>query len=126
MQHCVAHSAPGPTYSSGGLSQASSGCLAATSFALQQYETINVHLLHLCFLARPGCVPDRFRDRREKGYPRTLDAEFWSPAIIAAFLLPHLPVFHFLNFAPVTPVLSSIGVILCTASMTFLVLYEKS
>ena len=42
-------------------------------------------------------------------------------AIIAAFLLPYLPIFHFLNFAPVNPVLSSIGVILCAAGMAFLV-----
>jgi protein-S-isoprenylcysteine O-methyltransferase Ste14 len=42
-------------------------------------------------------------------------------AIIVAFSLPHLPVFHFLNFAPVNPVLSSLGVILCAAGMAFLV-----
>ena len=42
-------------------------------------------------------------------------------AIIAAFLLPYLPIFSFVNFAPVTPVLSSIGVILCAAGMAFLV-----
>ncbi|HET9374058.1 MAG TPA: isoprenylcysteine carboxylmethyltransferase family protein [Chthoniobacterales bacterium] len=41
-------------------------------------------------------------------------------AIIAAFLLPHLPLFHFLNFAPVNPILSSAGVILCAAGMIFL------
>ncbi|MGO9379480.1 MAG: hypothetical protein ACLPN1_00435 [Dissulfurispiraceae bacterium] len=38
-------------------------------------------------------------------------------AIIAAFLLPYLPIFHFLNYAPIHPVLSSIGVILCVAGM---------
>lgn len=38
-------------------------------------------------------------------------------AIIASFLLSHLPIFHFLNFAPVNPVLSSIGVILCAAGL---------
>jgi len=42
-------------------------------------------------------------------------------AIIAAFLLPHLPMFRFLNFAPVNPILSSVGVILCVAGMVFLV-----
>jgi protein-S-isoprenylcysteine O-methyltransferase Ste14 len=42
-------------------------------------------------------------------------------AIIAAFLLPHLPIFRFVNFAPVNPVLSSFGVILCAAGMAFLV-----
>ena len=42
-------------------------------------------------------------------------------AIIAAFLLPYLPIFHFLNFAPVNAVANSIGVILCAAGMSFLV-----
>ncbi len=42
-------------------------------------------------------------------------------AIIAACLLPHLRIFRFLNFAPVNPVVSIIGVILCIAGMTFLV-----
>ena len=41
--------------------------------------------------------------------------------IIALFLLPYLPVFRFVNFAPVNPVLSGIGVILCAAGMAFLV-----
>ena len=42
-------------------------------------------------------------------------------AIVAAFLLPHLPIFRFLNFAPVPPVVSSLGVVLCVAGMTVLV-----
>jgi protein-S-isoprenylcysteine O-methyltransferase len=42
-------------------------------------------------------------------------------AIIAAFLLPLLPIFNFLNFAPVNPLFSIIGVILCVAGMAFLV-----
>ena len=41
--------------------------------------------------------------------------------IIAAFLLPYLPIFHFLNFPPVSPILSSIGVILCAAGMVVLI-----
>jgi protein-S-isoprenylcysteine O-methyltransferase Ste14 len=41
-------------------------------------------------------------------------------AIIVAFLLPHLPIFHFVNFAPVNSVVSSIGVILCAAGIAFL------
>lgn len=41
-------------------------------------------------------------------------------AIIASFLLPRLPIFDFLNFAPVNPIVSSIGVILCAAGMAFL------
>src|SRR5258708_13000659 len=42
-------------------------------------------------------------------------------AIIAAFLLPYLPIFHFVNFAPATPVLSSVGLILNFPGMAFLV-----
>ncbi|HME45879.1 MAG TPA: isoprenylcysteine carboxylmethyltransferase family protein [Syntrophorhabdales bacterium] len=42
-------------------------------------------------------------------------------AIIASFLLPHLRIFHFVNFAPVNPVLSVIGVVLCAMGMAFLV-----
>ncbi len=42
-------------------------------------------------------------------------------AIIASFLLPRLPVFHFVNFRPASPVVSCIGVILCAAGMAFLV-----
>jgi len=42
-------------------------------------------------------------------------------AIIASFLLPRLPIFNFLNFAPVNPVVSGIGVIMCAAGMSFLV-----
>src|SRR5258708_25069089 len=42
-------------------------------------------------------------------------------AIIAAFLLPYLPIFHFVNFAPVNPILSSIGLVLNVAGITFLV-----
>lgn len=40
-------------------------------------------------------------------------------AIIASFLLPHLPIFRFLNFVPGNPVLSNIGVIICVAGMAF-------
>jgi protein-S-isoprenylcysteine O-methyltransferase Ste14 len=42
-------------------------------------------------------------------------------AIVIAFLLPHLAIFRFVNFAPVGPVLSSIGLILTVAGMGFLV-----
>jgi protein-S-isoprenylcysteine O-methyltransferase len=42
-------------------------------------------------------------------------------AIITSFLLPYLPFFRFLNFAPINPVLSTIGVILCVAGMGVLV-----
>jgi protein-S-isoprenylcysteine O-methyltransferase len=42
-------------------------------------------------------------------------------AMIAAFLLPHLALFQFLNFAPVNPVVSSLGVVLCVVGMAFLV-----
>jgi len=42
-------------------------------------------------------------------------------AILAAFLLPYLPIFHFLTFAPVDPVVSGVGVVLSAAGMVFLV-----
>src|SRR5262245_41553360 len=42
-------------------------------------------------------------------------------AIVVSFLPPYLPIFHFLNFAPVNPVASNIGVILCVAGMALLV-----
>jgi protein-S-isoprenylcysteine O-methyltransferase Ste14 len=42
-------------------------------------------------------------------------------AIIAAFLLPHLPAFDFVNYAPVRPVLSVIGILICLAGMALLV-----
>jgi protein-S-isoprenylcysteine O-methyltransferase len=38
-------------------------------------------------------------------------------AIIVSFLLPHLPVFRFLNFAPVNPILNFTGVIICLTGM---------
>ncbi len=42
-------------------------------------------------------------------------------AIVAAFLLPYLPIFRFLHFAPAGPVRSSIGVLLCAAGIALLV-----
>jgi hypothetical protein len=42
-------------------------------------------------------------------------------AIIVAFLLPHLPIFDFLDFAPVNSVVSSIGVMLGAAGIALLV-----
>jgi protein-S-isoprenylcysteine O-methyltransferase Ste14 len=42
-------------------------------------------------------------------------------ALTAAFALPHLPIFSFVNFAPVNPALSSIGVMLCVAGGAVLV-----
>jgi protein-S-isoprenylcysteine O-methyltransferase len=42
-------------------------------------------------------------------------------AIIAAFLLPHLAIFRFVNFAPLNPIASCIGVIVCLAGMALLV-----
>jgi len=42
-------------------------------------------------------------------------------ALVVSFLLPHLPVFRFLNFAPVSPAVSAIGVALCVAGMAILV-----
>jgi protein-S-isoprenylcysteine O-methyltransferase len=46
-------------------------------------------------------------------------------AIIVAFVLPHLPVFSFVNFAPVNAVASTLGVVLCVAGMAFLVWARK-
>jgi protein-S-isoprenylcysteine O-methyltransferase Ste14 len=42
-------------------------------------------------------------------------------AIIAAFLLPRLPMFSFLNVASINPLIDSLGVILCASGMAFLV-----
>jgi protein-S-isoprenylcysteine O-methyltransferase len=42
-------------------------------------------------------------------------------AIIASFLLPRLPIFSFVNFAPVGLLLSTIGVVLTVVGMAFLV-----
>jgi protein-S-isoprenylcysteine O-methyltransferase len=42
-------------------------------------------------------------------------------AIIAAFLLPRLPMFSFLNVASINPVIDSFGVTLCAAGMILLV-----
>jgi protein-S-isoprenylcysteine O-methyltransferase Ste14 len=41
-------------------------------------------------------------------------------AIIAAFLLPRLTVFHFLDFTP-NPVIGTVGVLLCAGGMALLV-----
>jgi len=40
-------------------------------------------------------------------------------AIVAAFALPHLPFFSFVNFAPANAVASTIGFALCVAGMAF-------
>jgi protein-S-isoprenylcysteine O-methyltransferase Ste14 len=42
-------------------------------------------------------------------------------AIIAAFVLPHVPIFGFVNFAPASAAVSIIGVVLCAAGMALLV-----
>jgi len=42
-------------------------------------------------------------------------------ALIVAFLLPRLSIFRFLDIAPVSPVLSGIGVALCVAGMAVMV-----
>ena len=41
--------------------------------------------------------------------------------IIVAFVLPHLRIFQFVNFAPINPAVSILGVLLCVAGMVFLV-----
>jgi protein-S-isoprenylcysteine O-methyltransferase Ste14 len=47
-------------------------------------------------------------------------------AMIAAFLLPHLSLFNFVNFAPINSVLSSIGFIVCVAGLVFFVWARRS
>jgi len=42
-------------------------------------------------------------------------------ALIAAFLLPHLSIFSFVNFAPVRPVLSIVGIVLCVVGFAILI-----
>lgn len=42
-------------------------------------------------------------------------------ALIAAFALPHLEIFRFVNFAPVSPALGRVGVILTAAGMAIFV-----
>src|SRR5260370_10297255 len=42
-------------------------------------------------------------------------------AIVAAFLLPRVPIFRLVNVAPVNGSVSIIGIILCAAGMAFLV-----
>lgn len=47
-------------------------------------------------------------------------------AIVASFLLPHLPIFHFLNLAPAKPLVSRVGIILCAGGMALLVWARQS
>jgi protein-S-isoprenylcysteine O-methyltransferase Ste14 len=42
-------------------------------------------------------------------------------AVIVAFILPHVPLFSFVNFAPVNPALSIAGLIIFVVGMIFLV-----
>jgi protein-S-isoprenylcysteine O-methyltransferase Ste14 len=42
-------------------------------------------------------------------------------ALIAAFLLPRLSVFSFVNFTPVSPVLSIVGIVLCLVGCAILI-----
>jgi protein-S-isoprenylcysteine O-methyltransferase Ste14 len=42
-------------------------------------------------------------------------------ALIAAFLLPHLSIFSFVNFAPVSPTVSIVGIVLCVAGNAILI-----
>jgi len=42
-------------------------------------------------------------------------------AIIVSFLLPHVPIFRFLNFVPLNPIASVVGVILCVGGTVLLV-----
>ncbi|TGP96376.1 isoprenylcysteine carboxylmethyltransferase family protein [Mesorhizobium sp. M8A.F.Ca.ET.213.01.1.1] len=47
-------------------------------------------------------------------------------AMIAAFLLPSLPFFAFVNFAPVNGMVSSVGMLMTVAGMLFLVWARQS
>lgn len=47
-------------------------------------------------------------------------------AMIVAFLLPHVTIFGFVNFAPVNAVLGSIGVMVTVAGMAFLIWARQS
>ena len=47
-------------------------------------------------------------------------------AMIVAFLLPHVTMFRFVNFAPVSAVLSSIGVMATVAGMALLIWARQS
>jgi protein-S-isoprenylcysteine O-methyltransferase Ste14 len=47
-------------------------------------------------------------------------------AIIAAFVLPHLPWFGFVNFAPINPALTAIGLILCFGGLALLVVARQA
>ncbi|TGQ84090.1 isoprenylcysteine carboxylmethyltransferase family protein [Mesorhizobium sp. M8A.F.Ca.ET.207.01.1.1] len=47
-------------------------------------------------------------------------------AMIAAFLLPRLPFFAFVNFAPVNGMVSSVGMLMTVAGMLFLVWARQS
>jgi protein-S-isoprenylcysteine O-methyltransferase Ste14 len=57
------------------------------------------------------------RDTRE----HLLQSLGLATALLAAFLLPHLAIFRFVNFAPVNLALSTLGVIVTAAGMAFFV-----
>jgi protein-S-isoprenylcysteine O-methyltransferase Ste14 len=77
---------------------------------------------HLRVLDYPRRLPDRFGNRRETRIPGHLGQSFGLlGAIIASFLLPALQIFRILNFAPVNPIASSIGIVLCVTGMAFLI-----
>jgi protein-S-isoprenylcysteine O-methyltransferase Ste14 len=60
------------------------------------------------------------------GVKRDTQPHLWQSlsltlGIIIAFVLPHVPIFRFVNFAPITPAISVFGALLCVAGMAFLV-----
>ena len=60
------------------------------------------------------------------GVKRDTQPHLWQSlsltlGIIIAFALPHVPIFRFVNFAPITPAISVVGALLCVAGMAFLV-----
>jgi protein-S-isoprenylcysteine O-methyltransferase Ste14 len=72
-----------------------------------------IMLIVYLVVAAAGVKPDT--------QPQLLQRLALLGAIVVAFVLPHLAIFRFVNFAPVGPVLSSIGVVITAAGMAFLV-----
>lgn len=92
-----------------------------------QYEPSSVYVDRLRALDHPRHIPDRLRRRCNARHPGAPGPSFGLlAAIIASFLLPRLSIFRFLNFAPVNPGLSTIGIFLCVAGMAFLVWARQS
>ena len=84
----------------------------ATAFIWLIYASWALLVIYLIVAARGAK-----RDTQE----HLLQSLGLAAAILAAFLLPHLAIFQFVNFAPVNAVLSTIGLIVTAAGMAFFV-----